>query len=244
MAVTIRAVFQACKGDSDMTKRIKSSDLVQVGSVFGNLTVECIAREQIGMRVRPVAYCLRSDGVEVRVRVDHLASGETRGCASQGKWSGAAGQHRSTYRSWEHMLDRCYNERHPHYDRYGGRGITVCDSWRNSFVEFLRDMGERPTGLTLEREDVDANYEPSNCRWATYKEQNRNKTNGTSLEFDGKIMSVTEWAEFLGVRRGVLFGRLNSGWSVEKTLTTPVRKRRWAKRPIEDIKRQAGVNDW
>lgn len=80
-----------------------------------------------------------------------------------------------TYRSWIGMKVRCYNPRWVGFHHYGGRGITVCDRWRNSFENFLEDMGERPEGKTVDRIDVDGNYEPSNCRWATQSEQLRNR---------------------------------------------------------------------
>lgn len=73
------------------------------------------------------------------------------------------------------MLKRCYDPRSNGYERWGGRGIAVCDSWRESFANFLADMGERPEGMTLDRIDNDRNYEPDNCRWATWSEQRRNQ---------------------------------------------------------------------
>jgi hypothetical protein len=80
-----------------------------------------------------------------------------------------------TYRSWDAMKQRCTNLNNPHYADYGGRGISVCDRWLNSFKAFLEDMGEKPDGLTLDRIDNDGDYTPANCRWATYSEQNLNK---------------------------------------------------------------------
>lgn len=86
------------------------------------------------------------------------------------------GMHTSaTYNSWDTMTQRCTNIRNSNYSYYGGRGITICDRWLESFENFLEDMGVRPEGKTLDRIDVDGNYEPSNCRWATYSEQSSNK---------------------------------------------------------------------
>ena len=80
-----------------------------------------------------------------------------------------------TYRSWRSMIGRCTRPTDVSFKYYGARGIEVCERWRASFVNFLADMGERPTGLTLDRVDVEGNYEPGNCRWATRSEQERNK---------------------------------------------------------------------
>ena len=80
-----------------------------------------------------------------------------------------------TYRTWIEMKARCFNRNKSQYPHYGGRGITVCERWKHSFENFLADMGERPVGMSIDRIDVDGNYEPSNCRWATQAEQIRNR---------------------------------------------------------------------
>jgi hypothetical protein len=85
-----------------------------------------------------------------------------------------------TYYSWRGMKKRCLSPRHPHYHNYGGRGITICRRWIHSFSNFLQDMGERPKGRTLDRINTNRNYTPSNCRWATWKQQAANKRNRKS----------------------------------------------------------------
>ena len=96
------------------------------------------------------------------------------------------------YRVWQQIRDRCKNKRNKCYTRYGGRGITVCDRWL-VFENFIEDLGFRPVGgekMTIERIDVNGNYEPSNCRWATWMDQHRNKSNNRWIEFDGEIKTV------------------------------------------------------
>jgi hypothetical protein len=95
------------------------------------------------------------------------------------------------YHSWRAMVARCTNKKLPDYDRYGGRGIKVCDRWLNSFENFYTDMGDRPPGMTLDRIDNDGDYTPENCRWATWREQSRNRRDNRLIE--GK--SMVEWCE-------------------------------------------------
>lgn len=126
------------------------------------------------------------------------------------------------YKAWYAMKNRCTNESSPFYKYYGGRGISVCDSWKNSFEEFLRDMGDRPEGCTLDRIDNNGNYCKENCRWATRKEQQRNRRGNTSIEFNGERMTLSGWAERLCVPRSVLASRVRLGWSIDRVLTEPV----------------------
>lgn len=120
---------------------------------------------------------------------------------------------RGSHRSWLKMRDRCLNPKHPHYDRYGGRGILICERWDN-FENFFQDMGPRPDGLTLDRKNSNKGYSPDNCKWSDMVEQNRNRTNSVTIDIDGVVMSVTEWSEQPGAAyRGKIYNRLERGWS-------------------------------
>lgn len=126
----------------------------------------------------------------------------------------------STYTIWKTMVARCTRPHAKDFPRYGGRGITVCERWR-TFANFLADMGERPAGLTLDRKDGTGGYEPANCRWATPKEQARNRRNNVLLTHDGQTATVAEWAERTGLERKTLEYRVRAGWPAERALTTP-----------------------
>lgn len=126
-----------------------------------------------------------------------------------------------TYKSWHRMRERCERKGHNRYARYGGRGISVCARWA-TFENFLADMGERPDGHSIDRIKTDGNYEPSNCRWATRKQQARNTTTNHQLRFQGKTMCVAEWGECLGIAPTTITHRLRRGWTTAKALTTSI----------------------
>jgi len=129
-----------------------------------------------------------------------------------------------TYFSWGNMIQRCTNPKYTHYARYGGRGITVCTRWFD-FANFLEDMGERPKGTTLDRIDVNGNYEPSNCRWATRQEQSLNRSN-CFYTLRGVTKSWSEWFKHYNIKRSTFDQRVYVyKWSIIKALETPVRKR-------------------
>lgn len=121
------------------------------------------------------------------------------------------------------MIGRCTNPDHSSFMRYGGRGISICEPWL-LFVNFLSDMGERPIGTTLDRIDNGGHYEPRNCRWATPKQQARNKRNSKLFTLDGVTATLAEWTELLGVNACTIPWRLAQGWSIRKALTKPPRK--------------------
>lgn len=126
------------------------------------------------------------------------------------------------YISWCGMKQRCSCRKTNGYENYGGRGITVCAEWKNSFENF-RDWSFQngyKEGLSLDRIDVNGNYEPSNCRWATMKEQANNKRNSHILEFDGQKHTISEWSEITGINKNTIHSRIEKyGWSVERSLT-------------------------
>jgi hypothetical protein len=133
---------------------------------------------------------------------------------------------RGTREIWRGMLRRCYGSSRADFKNYGAVGVSVCERWRLSFKNFLADMGTRPSGLTIDRIDPKGNYEPSNCRWVSWTDQANNRTNNVNLTHNGETMSVSSWANRLGVPVGALHQRLRSGWTVERTITVPIRQKR------------------
>lgn len=132
---------------------------------------------------------------------------------------GCSGNSRtSEYAIWLSMKARCYNPLSKPYNNYGGRGITVCERWRESFQNFMEDMGPRPPGMTIERLDNNGIYAPSNCKWATRKEQGVNKRNNRLIEYHGRRLTLSQWASETNISRQTLYRRLLAGWSVEESL--------------------------
>ena len=128
------------------------------------------------------------------------------------------------YHIWNGMIGRCERQSYNAYDRYGKRGILVCEEWHD-FEEFKSWAMKNgyAEDLTIDRVDPNGNYEPSNCRWVTMKDQQNNKLNNHVITFDGETKTVSQWAEALGIRTQTLFSRLKRHWDIEKALTAPVR---------------------
>ncbi|MEP9322398.1 hypothetical protein PPMP20_04545 [Paraburkholderia phymatum] len=129
------------------------------------------------------------------------------------------------YYTWTSMKTRCTNAKSRAWADYGGRGITVCERWIDSFENFLADMGPRPQGMTLDRfPDSNGNYEPGNCRWATPAQQSANTRRNTLVEFNGVKKAISEWATEYGLTYNTLIARIHRlKWPIEKALTTPPR---------------------
>jgi hypothetical protein len=115
-------------------------------------------------------------------------------------------------------MARCYDQNNVGYPVYGGRGVKVCERW-HSYIEFVADMGLRPQGKTLDRKDSDGNYEASNCRWATQKEQQNNRRNNHVITYRGKTQTLTMWAEEIGFPYETLLSRIRRNWPLEIAMT-------------------------
>lgn len=133
---------------------------------------------------------------------------------------------------WESMRARCEYEKHPCYKNYGGRGIRVCDEWRQykPFEEWALSSGYNDT-LTIDRIDSNGNYEPDNCRWATMKEQQNNRRNNRIVTYKGVNYTVTQLAEATGIKKTTLRYRLDHGRSVEEAVEHPIQLRTRGYRP-------------
>ena len=116
-----------------------------------------------------------------------------------------------TYRSWQSMKARCYNENHDAYPYYGERGVTICERWLHSFESFYEDMGDRPPGHTIDRIDNAGNYEPSNCRWASDTLQKNNRSGVYEITVEGVTMNASQAAIHYGVNRRTIARWIHSG---------------------------------
>lgn len=197
------------------------------GQTFGRWSVLCNAGRKINRSSVWVCHC--ECGTIREVIIGKLRSGHSKSCGCLHKefaktYSRTHGKsYTREHRIWRGMLDRCSNPRNSRYDKYGGRGITVCERWVNDFSAFLADMGEAPNRMMeIDRIDNERGYEPRNCRWATRKQQNLNKRNNRRLSFSGLTMTVTEWAERIGIARRTIHQRLRRGWPVARALSDPL----------------------
>lgn len=199
------------------------------GQRFGRLTVVKRVENQIShggtINVRWLCKCdcLR----EVVVRAKDLRSGRTQSCGCLHSETFTHKTHGLSNSRlcdiWNRIKQRCYNCKCNDFPYYGGRGITICDEWLHDFMLFYNwaiSNGYRDN-LTIDRIDVNGNYDPSNCRWATNKAQQNNKRNNRLLTYNNKSQTIAQWADEYGMSYGKLYNRILRGWSVEKSLNTP-----------------------
>jgi hypothetical protein len=200
------------------------------GQTFDRLTVVERGPNKGG---RAAWWCDCICGTRCLVAANMLCSGNTRSCGCLN--SELASQRRQThgmshspdypeYIVWKTMRQRCLNPRNADYPRWGGRGITICERWLQSFPAFLEDMGPRPSPQhTLERRDNSLSYFPENCVWATRQVQSRNQRSNRLITLDGRTACLAEWLDIKGIHPVTFHQRLDRGWSVERALTTPPR---------------------
>lgn len=191
------------------------------GKVFKYLTVIGRAPERNKFnQLQWVCKCVC--GKEVTVLFFTLTSGARESCGCmRNKHQITHGMTKSPeYKAWQAIQQRCYNTKLDTYERWGGRGIKVCERWRKGFEYFFHDMGIRPgPGYSIEREDVNGDYCPENCTWATSEVQNNNKRNSTVYIVNGVRKSLTRIAEEHGIERSALYARIKRGRTLEQALS-------------------------
>lgn len=122
---------------------------------------------------------------------------------------------------WWSMMQRCYDKNSQAYNRYGGRGINVCNQWQQ-FEGFYADMGDKPKDMSLDRIDNNGDYSPENVKWATAKDQANNRKSNVVLEHNGKKQTMQQWSDELGLKVGTVWARLNRGWDISRALSKGV----------------------
>lgn len=198
------------------------------GQKFGRWTVLRQCEEYFGKSARFLCRCdCRNERV---VMAQSLRNGRSPSCGclsvefiSQNKIAKKHGMCKTrVYRIWCAMRTCCTNPNFPMYNYYGGRGIKICDRWLK-FENFYADMGEPTTDKhTLERKNSNGNYEPSNCKWATRKEQGNNTRHNRFIEFNGKIKTLAQWSDDYHIKQSTLSDRLKSGWPFVDAVTLPI----------------------
>lgn len=214
------------------------SKSVKVGQKFGRLEVVDIG--QVFGTYRYYAVCRCDCGTVLKIRFDSLSSKATTSCGCAHRdivtTHGLTGT--LHYDRWQHMMSRCFDEKNAAYHRYGGRGITVCEAWRDPAV-FANSLPDGYwDGAEMDRIDNDGNYEPGNIKWSTPKQNSNNRRSTTAIEFMGEMKTQREWSSVTGIDERIIHSRIHKlGWSVEKALTTPVMN-------VDDVARKAITTRW
>lgn len=198
------------------------------GQRFGRWTV--IDRAPDRRRGYPEWNCVCDCGGRGAVRANILRTGQSRSCGCLNREdkrrvclarNTTHGMSKTpTYDTWQNMITRCHNPAATAYYKYGAKGVTVCDRWRESFEAFLADVGTRPgRAHTIDRIDNARGYEPGNCHWATMKAQQNNRTNNHRLTLGSETLTVAQWAARIGRCTTTIRNRLALGWPMEKVLS-------------------------
>lgn len=231
----LRGCTKSCgclKSDCHNVQHIphKETHPVTVGERFGLL----IADTYLG---KSYWECVCECGSRKKVRADHLRRKliNSCGCSRSDVYSNIEFVSRlpsqrmcdyPEYAIWRGIIVRCTDVSHEAYDNYGGRGITICDRWLQSFWNFYEDMGSRTSSeYTIDRRDNDAGYFKENCYYATRTEQARNRSTCKYVTIDGVTKTAIEWAEMSGLKPGTVYARLNNGWPAKEAVFSPLRTR-------------------
>lgn len=210
----------------------------ETGKLFGFLKVISRAENASDGSAQWLCACTYKECKNTRtLRGTLLRTGKvvSCGCYNRELVAAAARTHGCTghvlYEPWKSMIHRCYRPDNDSYSSHGGRGIIVCDRWKQDPNNFIADMmpgwellPKDGTVWTLDRKDVNGNYTPENCKWASHKEQQNNKRNNHLIEFEGVIKTAAQWGEIYGLDGPAIIGRIKLGWTVEKALKDPLRK--------------------
>ena len=205
------------------------------GGKFGRWTVlEYAGKNKNG---KAMWHCICDCGTEKDVASLGLVNGSSKSCGcymkekNRGKIIERSKTHGCSnsrlYHIWCSMKRRCHNANEKSYKNYGGRGIKVCDEWEKfeGFYDWAIRSGYEDS-LTIERIDVNGNYSPQNCRWATMKEQGNNKRNNKFITIDGETKTIQQWADISGIERSTIKKRINYKWEPRDAVFSPVKSRR------------------
>ncbi len=204
---------------------------IPAGTVFTRLTVRTVGKphKRKSGDNSSTSVCDCVCGKQITVLNNSLLRGLTTSCGCYNRerlllanvsHGHSVGYRTRTYSCWASMIQRCYNPNNTGFHNYGGRGIVVCDRWKNSFDAFLSDMGTCPAGFSIDRwPDKNGNYEPANCRWATRKQQSRNTRYNRFFTVGGITGCLAELCDRYGVDKGTVSARLRRGWPIEKAFS-------------------------
>lgn len=198
---------------------------IKYGDRFGLLTAISEFKCKLDKKIYIICKC--DCGNISSVQKWHLIAGKTISCGCEivrrnKEVHTKHGMSRSKmYQSWLSMKQRCCNPNFEDFHNYGGRGITICDRWLMSFENFLFDMGLMPENgnYTLERINNNKGYYPDNCKWETFKNQQRNRRNNHVISYNGESLTVAEWGDRTGIKPNTILIRIRRGWSIESALS-------------------------
>lgn len=205
---------------------VKTKIVDLTGNIYGKLIVTNFAyRKRSGKNYKYYWACQCDCGGICTVESNNLKSGITKscGCYREDFRKKHSLSRTRIYRTWRNIKNRCKNLNGKDFNRYGGRGIDICNEWLNYdiFYDWAMANGYKEN-LTIDRIDNNKGYEPSNCRWATMEEQSQNTSKVISITYNNETHSLSKWARITGISRQTLYTRYKKGWDIEKMLTTKV----------------------